>query len=472
MAVTTGLVLAALLRSLDSLGRTLRGLASPRSSAAGSRRSRSSSRARCSARSRPPRSGSSLYAAALLVVAAGGPARGVALRPGAPMRLVAVVLNWNGGEDTPRALASLEGIETICVDNGSTDGSDDAVERDFPAVELIRTGENLGFAGGNNVGIRRALERGADWVLLINNDAVAVPGIAEALERAAAARPRRRRARLQGDVRERRDGDVRRGEVPRAGSATRAGVTGHGGPDTFHLLRDTGRADGAAMAVSRAAIERAGLLDERLFLYVEDVDWSLRISAAGFAVVFVPDAVVLHQGSASSGGSASTANLYYSTRNTIFVSERARPLPRGFRGAAAWRRRRGAPRAGAVASRPARRGGGRDRGLARRPRRPRRSEQLAVDVLVGAGRRLPREEPRPLEPARRPLAPARASTSSTAAAIAAASFGSKSRAASPTTSGSDATSEHATGQPHAIASTGGWPKPSYSDGKTSAAARR
>src|SRR5207237_10863514 len=102
---------------------------------------------------------------------------------------VAVVLKWNGGDDTLRALASLAGIETICVDNGSTDGSDAEVERRFPQVELIRTGANLGFAGGSNAGIRRAVERGVDWVLLVNNDAVAEPGLAEALERAAAARP-------------------------------------------------------------------------------------------------------------------------------------------------------------------------------------------------------------------------------------------------------------------------------------------
>ena len=105
------------------------------------------------------------------------------------MSVLAVVLNWNGGADTPAALESLAGIETICVDNGSTDGSDDAVERAFPDVELMRTGENLGFAGGNNVGIERALERGADWVLLVNNDAVAVPGLEDALSRAAALRP-------------------------------------------------------------------------------------------------------------------------------------------------------------------------------------------------------------------------------------------------------------------------------------------
>jgi GT2 family glycosyltransferase len=85
------------------------------------------------------------------------------------------------------------------------------------------------------------------------------------------------------------------------------------------------------MAISRVALERAGLLDEGLFLYVEDVDLSLRARAAGFAVVFVPDAVVRHKGAASSGGSASTTNMYYSTRNTITVAERLRPLPPGLR---------------------------------------------------------------------------------------------------------------------------------------------
>ncbi|HLK45314.1 MAG TPA: glycosyltransferase, partial [Acidimicrobiales bacterium] len=75
------------------------------------------------------------------------------------MRLVAVVVNWNGGELTLRALDSLAGTETICVDNGSVDGSPDLIAARHPEVELVRTGINLGFSGGNNVGIRRALER-------------------------------------------------------------------------------------------------------------------------------------------------------------------------------------------------------------------------------------------------------------------------------------------------------------------------
>jgi GT2 family glycosyltransferase len=247
------------------------------------------------------------------------------------MRLMAVVLNWNGGDDTPAALESLTGIETICVDNGSTDGSDRVVEERFPGVELIRAGTNLGFAGGNNIGLRRALERGADCVLLLNNDAVANQGLAGALERATAERSD---AGLLACKVFLRDGDA----VEYAGADFRAWLgysgraRGYGKPDTFDLLAPTGRADGAAMAVTRAAAERAGLLDETLFAYVEDVEWSLRIRAAGFPVLFVPDASVRHKGTASTGGAASDTSLYYSTRNTIVVCERYRPLPRGLRG--------------------------------------------------------------------------------------------------------------------------------------------
>jgi GT2 family glycosyltransferase len=246
------------------------------------------------------------------------------------VKLVAVVLNWNGGGDTLRALESLAGVETICVDNGSSDGSDAEVERRFPGVQLIRNGANLGFAGGSNAGITRALDRGADWVLLLNNDAVAEPGLPAALARAAATRPD---AGILACKVLFEDG----GTVMYAGASFNAALgysgrrEGYGRPDRFHELRDVARADGAAMVLSRRLLERVGLLDEHLFAYVEDVDLSLRARAAGFAVVFVPDAVVRHKGSASTGGSASTANLYYSSRNTIVVAERHRRLPRGLK---------------------------------------------------------------------------------------------------------------------------------------------
>ena len=242
------------------------------------------------------------------------------------MKLTAVVLNWNGGDDTLAALASLEAIETICVDNASTDGSDRLVEERFPAVELLRTGANLGFAGGSNAGIARALERGADWVLLLNSDAIAEPGLADALARAVEARPD---AGLLACTILDMDGT----SVQYAGASfnARFGYSGRVSTTVPDGVRDVGRADGAALAVSRAAIERAGVFDESLFMYVEDVEWSLRIRGAGFAVVVVPDARVRHKGSTSTGGSASTTNLYYDTRNTIVVAERHAPgarLPR------------------------------------------------------------------------------------------------------------------------------------------------
>ena len=167
-------------------------------------------------------------------------------------------------------------------------------------------------------------------MLLLNNDAIAEPRLADALERAATARPD---AGLLACKVLFEDGET----VMYAGASfhTLLGYSGRrvgfGKPDRFHESHDVARADGAAMAVSRAAVERAGLLDETLFAYVEDVEWSLRIRRAGFAVVFVPDAVVRHRGSGSTGGAASTTNLYYDTRNTIAVVERHRPVPTGLR---------------------------------------------------------------------------------------------------------------------------------------------
>ena len=264
------------------------------------------------------------------------------------MRLVAVVLSYNGRDDTLAALESLRGIETVVVDNGSADGSAGAVAERFPEVELVRAGVNLGFAGGN-VGIRRALDRGAEWVLLVNNDALVEPGLVDALTAAARARP---------------DAGVLACKVLFADSDRlwyagagfdpilgRSRHEGSGEPDVPGALADTRRATGAAMAVSRAAIEVAGLLDEELFLYAEDLEWSLRIAEAGFAVVYVPDAKVRHRVSAATGGAGSPTTSYYETRNMLAVVERYRPLPRGLTGL-----RRGlvvAPRVLLAARRPA-----------------------------------------------------------------------------------------------------------------------
>ena len=114
---------------------------------------------------------------------------------GAPPTVTVVVLNWNNLPDTIECLESLRAVtypalRLLVVDNGSTDGSEAALRARFPGLELLQTGENLGFAGGNNAGIRRALEGGADHVLLLNNDTTVDPGFVTAMVDAARANPR------------------------------------------------------------------------------------------------------------------------------------------------------------------------------------------------------------------------------------------------------------------------------------------
>ncbi len=246
------------------------------------------------------------------------------------------MLSWNGREDTVRCLESLERLDrsrvgVICVDNGSTDGSAQAVRERFPDVTLIEAGANLGYAGGNNLGLRDALAQGARWIMLVNNDATVAPDVIEGFERAAAARPR------AGIL----AGKVYLADRPQTiwFAGQRVGtLTGYSGRPRgygrrdgprYERVQDTARAVGALMAISRQAIAEVGLLDEDLFAYVEDVDWALRVREAGREVVFAPDAHAWHRVSASTGGeAASTHTLYYGVRNTVVVCERHRPLGR------------------------------------------------------------------------------------------------------------------------------------------------
>jgi GT2 family glycosyltransferase len=249
-------------------------------------------------------------------------------------RWVIVVLSWNGRDDTLACLASTRELDrgdvaVVCVDNGSDDGSADAVRSAFPEVELIETGRNLGFAGGNNVGIARARELGADWTVLLNNDATIGAGAIDAFERTAAGHPRA--GVLAGKVLFAHPPD----RIWFAGQRFNAKLgysgrpRGYGKPDgpRYGEAVEVDRAVGALMAVSHEAIDAVGVMDEDLFAYVEDVDWCVRMRAAGYQVVLAPEARAWHRVSASGGGeSVSTHPLYYGARNTIVVCERHAPL--------------------------------------------------------------------------------------------------------------------------------------------------
>jgi GT2 family glycosyltransferase len=245
------------------------------------------------------------------------------------------VLNWNGREDTLRCLESIRGADGVVVaDNRSSDGSVAAIRAAHPDVVLVENGANLGFSGGNNAAIRSALERGAEWVLLLNNDAMLAPDALAALAAAAARHPRA--GVLAGKLLYADRPEIVQWAGQRVGllSGYSGRPRGDGRPDgpIYTGEQPVDRAVGALMAVSRPAIEAAGLLDESLFAYVEDVDWSLRIRAAGFECVYVGAARAWHAQSAATGGRASTAPMYYGARNTVVVCERHRPLgPAGTR---------------------------------------------------------------------------------------------------------------------------------------------
>lgn len=254
--------------------------------------------------------------------------------PGAAAGWEAVVLTWNGREDTLLCLESLAEIpradlEIVCVDNGSVDGTVEAVRERFPQVVVIEAGANLGYAGGNNLGLRHALGRGARWIMLVNNDATVAPDVIDGFERAIARRPRA--AILAGKVyfADRPDTIWFAGQRVStiAGYSGRPRGYGRRDGDRYAAVVDTGRAVGALMAVSREALESVGLFDEDLFAYVEDVDLALRVRRAGREIVVAPEARAWHRVSASTGGeAASTHTLYYGVRNTVTVLERHRPL--------------------------------------------------------------------------------------------------------------------------------------------------
>ena len=248
-------------------------------------------------------------------------------------RVTAVVLSWNGRERTLACLRSLEQVtyepfSVLVVDNGSADGSAEAVARQHSSARLERLPENRGFAGGMNAGAVAAFDAGADAILLLNNDMEVDPGLVGPLVAALAADPLAAAACSQ---------ILFADEPPRvwyAGAALRP-RRGHQGRNTLYGRAPlpatappyaTGRACGGAMLVPRRSFDRLGLFDERLFPYAEDTDWSLRAHAAGLHPLVVPASIVRHAVSASSGGASSPATIYYNLRNSLAVAERRAPL--------------------------------------------------------------------------------------------------------------------------------------------------
>ena len=252
--------------------------------------------------------------------------------------LAVVVLSWNGAAltlDTLRSLAACQvpeswRLHTLVVDNASTDGSPERVRAAFPDVELLVLPENRRFAGGNNVGLRRALDAGADAVMLLNNDVVADPKLIEKLLAAMAEQPGAGAAAPLIYFAPPTD------RIWYGGGRCRPWLahSSHRGlrerdRGQYRSIEDTGYLTGCCLLATAEAWRTVGLLDERYFIYAEDADWCLRARAAGFRLLFVPTARLWHRVSASSGGALNAWKVYQRLRaNVTLWARHARGIAR------------------------------------------------------------------------------------------------------------------------------------------------
>ena len=237
---------------------------------------------------------------------------------GAHVLVSVVIPNWNGLIHLPACLDSLRAqtwplVEVIVADNGSTDGSLELLAREYPDVKVLPLGENKGFTGGCNAGIREA--RGP-YIVLFNNDAEADP---RWLEEIVAAFDRHSDAGIVASkmlLFDRRDTFHTAGDFYRVD-----GIPGNRGV----WERDEGQynreeyvfsACGGSAAYRRAMLDETGLLDEDFYFSCEDVDIAWRAQLTGWRCIYAPRAVVYHKLSASGGGVTAS---YFNGRNFIYL---------------------------------------------------------------------------------------------------------------------------------------------------------
>jgi GT2 family glycosyltransferase len=209
----------------------------------------------------------------------------------------------------------------IVLDNASTDGSVEAIETQYPDVQIVNLEENLGYAGNNNVGIRIALEQGADWVFILNEDTVLDPACLLEL--------------VTTGQQDHQIGII--GPMVYHHDEPNYIQSGGGmlGPfwESIHIAKDELDIDqlnephivewisGCAIMVRRDVIEEVGMLDPRFFLYWEETEWCLRAGLAGWKIVHVPRAKIWHKG-VQRLYKPKPSLMYYGTRNRLLMMKK------------------------------------------------------------------------------------------------------------------------------------------------------
>lgn len=252
------------------------------------------------------------------------------LSESAPATVFVIILNWNRELDTAAALDSFLGqrgvtVKVLLVDNGSSDGSGDRLHSRYPDIDYLQIGSNLGYAGGNNRGIERALAADAQWVLVVNNDTVAQPDCLRQLVDA-----------LQRDP---RLGAVSpyitqfgSGERPwfAAGQLSLVRMTGlhvtgpaSGPPTPCTFL------SGCCLLLRAEILREVGLFREDLWAYMEDVDLSLRVLRAGWCLAVVPEARLAHK-APDIATEPSPRQIVLRDRNRRRIARASLSIPRQF----------------------------------------------------------------------------------------------------------------------------------------------
>lgn len=238
-------------------------------------------------------------------------------------RLSIITVNYNGLKDTCELIETIptdDDIEVIVVDNASENDEASIIERTYPHIKMIRSEKNLGFAGGNNLGIKVAK---GQYIFLINNDTFFkdfnVQSLYNCLESSPSIGVVCPKIRFSWGKQPLQF----TGYTPLSAITVRNRSIGFGEEDTgrYNIIHPTPYAHGAAMMLKREVIDKVGFMPECYFLYYEEIDWSMMITRAGYEIWYEPSCTIYHKESQTTG-QGSPLRTYFITRNRLLLVKR------------------------------------------------------------------------------------------------------------------------------------------------------